>query len=74
MSAEADELRRRFGANVRSLRLERRLTQAGLAELTGFSTAYISLIETGSGNPRATTLATLAAALRVDPAVLLASH
>jgi transcriptional regulator with XRE-family HTH domain len=71
VSAEADELRRRFGANVRTLRLERGLTQQGLADLAGLSTTYIGKIEGGLGNPRATTLAVLATALSVAPKVLL---
>jgi transcriptional regulator with XRE-family HTH domain len=56
------------------VRLEQGLTQARLADLAGLSAAYISLIETGSGNPRATTLAALTKALEVDPAVLLTSR
>lgn len=72
-SHEAQELRRRLGRNVRRLRLERGLTQGGLADLTGLSTTYISLIETGSGNPRTTTLEALASALGVSAKVLLSS-
>jgi transcriptional regulator with XRE-family HTH domain len=48
------------------------LTQDGLAERTGLSTAYISEIERGIANPSAVVMAELAQALGVDVRELLA--
>lgn len=70
-SGDATALQRLFGRNVRRLRRRRGLTQADLAAATGLSTSYIGRIETGRANARATTLAALATALRVEATELL---
>ena len=61
------------GANVRRLRLERRLTQNQLLMMMGSRSgrAYLSLIEKGRQNTTVTFLISLADALAVTPAELL---
>ncbi len=60
-----------FGGRVQQVRLEKGLTQEGLADLAGFDRTYISLIERGKRNPSLTALCRLAKALGVMPADLL---
>ena len=59
----------RLGARVRALRVSAGLTQTELAG-DRFSKEYISQIERGKTRPTDTTIAWLAAQLRVDPAFL----
>lgn len=40
-----------FGANLKSLRLKKKLTQSDLSELIGVSQKYISLWENGKAYP-----------------------
>lgn len=54
-----------LGANVARLRLDRQLTQEGLAEKAGISRVALGKIERGAVIPRAATLAGLANALDV---------
>ena len=44
-------LRQQFGANLRLIRLERKLTQEQFAELAGISVDFLSLIERGINAP-----------------------
>jgi ribosome-binding protein aMBF1 (putative translation factor) len=60
------EFRKKFGDRLRILRLIRRLTQEQLAELTGLSVNFISLVETGQSSPSAETISKLAKALGVN--------
>jgi len=53
------------GHQVHSLRKEKRLTLAQLAEIAGLSPAIVSQIERGRANPSFTTLAQLAHALEI---------
>jgi transcriptional regulator with XRE-family HTH domain len=62
-----DELRKHFGHRVRILRRMRDLTQTQLAELTTYSTEYISRLERGVGSPSFDTIAAIAAALHTEP-------
>ena len=62
----ATDIRQLIGRNARRLRTAAGLTQDGLAERTGLSTAYISEIERGQANPSAVVMAELAQALGVD--------
>jgi transcriptional regulator with XRE-family HTH domain len=71
VKAEAEAFRRVVGANVRRLRQARKLTQRELAGLAGISAHYVSRIEAGRANLRATTLGALARALEAEPATLL---
>jgi transcriptional regulator with XRE-family HTH domain len=61
---------RSIAANVRRLRLARRLTQAQLAETADIEPQTLQVIERGAGNPTAAVLITLAVALGVTPGTL----
>lgn len=54
-----------FGKTLRTLRTERALSQASLAELTGLDQTYISLLERGERQPTLRTLYKLSAALEL---------
>ena len=56
-----------FGAHLRELRKRAELTQAQLAELTGFSHDQISMIELGNRAPSFELLEALAEALHCHP-------
>ena len=56
---------RALGAQVRRLRLDRRLSQEKLAELSGINPKYLGRIELGKSDPGAYVLVRLAAAFRV---------
>jgi transcriptional regulator with XRE-family HTH domain len=64
------ELRELFGTSLRQCRRARRLTQAQLAEATDLSLEMIGRLERGVTAPSFKTIATLAKALQVAPAVL----
>ena len=59
-------------ANVRRLRVERKLTQEQLAHEAGLDLTYVGGIERGRRNPSIEVLGRLAAALAVNPADLFA--
>lgn len=59
------------GRNVSELRASKGLRLADLAELTGYTTSYLSQIERGVSIPSLTALATVAAALGVEMSTLL---
>ncbi|HYB29986.1 MAG TPA: XRE family transcriptional regulator [Solirubrobacteraceae bacterium] len=60
-----------LAANLRRLRIARRLSLSELARATGMSKATLSSVESGRSNPTIETLASLAAALRVSLGELL---
>ncbi len=60
-----------LAANLRRLRIARRLSLSELARATGMSKATLSSVESGRSNPTIETLAALSAALRVSLAELL---
>lgn len=60
-----------LAANLRRLRIARRLSLSELARATGMSKATLSSVESGRSNPTVETLAALAAALRVTLGELL---
>ena len=64
--------RREFGARVRSLRVERSLSQMALAERIGLHPTYVSGIERGLRNVSLINIHLLAEGLGVSPADLLA--
>jgi transcriptional regulator with XRE-family HTH domain len=64
------ELKRSFGKRLRYLRRSRDITQEQLAELTGRSVNFISLVENGDTSPSFATLERLAKALHVEVAEL----
>lgn len=59
------------GRRIRVVRTEQGLNLNELARLTGISAPALSLIETGKRDPRLTTLARIATALRVPLSTLL---
>jgi transcriptional regulator with XRE-family HTH domain len=60
------DLKARFGENVRTARTAAGLSQAQLAERAGVRRAYISRIETGNGNVKLETVATISRAVGQD--------
>jgi transcriptional regulator with XRE-family HTH domain len=62
---------KRFGQRVRTLRLERGLSQEALADAADLHRTHISLIERGGRSVRLETVAAVAAALGVQPAELM---
>jgi transcriptional regulator with XRE-family HTH domain len=65
------DIRKVFGANVRSYRLAAGLSQEAVAERMGVDRAYVSGIERGRQNATLLTIWQAAQALRVRPADLL---
>src|SRR5581483_883230 len=66
-------LAKSFGRKVRSIRMDRGLTQAQLADLTDLSDQWIRRIEAGTTSPSFDTIEALATALNVAPADLFSS-
>jgi len=66
----AGQLRGKFGARLKGIRLERQLTQEEFAELIGMSVDFLSLIERGINAPSFETLEQISEALRLPVAVL----
>ena len=60
-----------IGRRIRAIRAEQSLNLDQLARLTGISAPALSLIETGKRDARLTTVAKIAAALRVPLSALL---
>jgi transcriptional regulator with XRE-family HTH domain len=60
-----------LAANLRRMRIARRLSLSELARATGMSKATLSSVESGRSNPTVETLAALAGALRVSLGELL---
>jgi transcriptional regulator with XRE-family HTH domain len=58
-------LRKDFGHRLRSMRLERKLTQERFAEFIGLSVDFLSLIERGINAPSFETIERMAKRLRV---------
>lgn len=65
------QILKRFGKRVRSLREEKGMSQTDLAFSLDTSMSYISRLETGKTEPGITVLLKLASALECDPAELL---
>lgn len=57
--------------NLRTLRVQRKLSQEMLAQKAGISVSYVSMLERGQRTPPLDTLETLARALGVTPVSLL---
>jgi transcriptional regulator with XRE-family HTH domain len=61
-----------FGLRLKQLRLAHGLTQERLAELSGISVDFLSLIERGRNSPSFQNLSELSVALKVDVGELFA--
>jgi transcriptional regulator with XRE-family HTH domain len=70
-SPAPDDLRTIFGQNVRAARIKAGLTQTQLAERTGLTQQYVSLVEAGHQNITIDTMAALARAVGRDVSALL---
>jgi len=68
------ELKELFGASLRQCRRSRGLTQAQLAGATDLSLEMIGRLERGLTAPSFETIASLATALQVTPAVLFGAE
>jgi ribosome-binding protein aMBF1 (putative translation factor) len=62
-----------FARRVMEERLGKGISQAAVAEATGFTIGYVSMLENSKRSPTLDTLDKLAKALRVRPATLLES-
>ncbi len=62
---------RRFGHAVRRRRVEAGFSQESLARAAKVHSTYISLVERGLRDPRLTSIAKLARALKISPADLV---
>ena len=72
MSTETEQqLLTAVGQRIRAIRAQQSLNLDQLARLTGVSAPALSLIETGKRDARLTTLAKIAAALRVALSTVL---
>jgi transcriptional regulator with XRE-family HTH domain len=66
-----DDSRRVFGANLRAARMKAGLTQSQLAERTGLTQQYVSLVEAGHQNITIDTMTALARAVGQDAGAML---
>jgi transcriptional regulator with XRE-family HTH domain len=66
------DIRKLFGANVRTLREQRGWSQEDLADISGLHRTYISGIERGIRNPSIIIVGRVAKALEVSEGALLA--
>ncbi len=71
MDVQPDHLSRVIGGNIKRRRAEKGLTQTGLADAVGLTQSYISDLEAGKRNPRASTIAKIAEVLEVPPSHLM---
>jgi len=65
------DIRIKFGAHLRKIRQEKKLTQEELADKAGMHFTYIGQIERGKRNPSLVNLERLAKALKVSAGQLL---
>ena len=70
--SDDDDLPTRLGANLRALRLSRRLTQQQMAKLSGLPRATWANLESGASNPTLSVLHRAATALQVSLEELIA--
>jgi transcriptional regulator with XRE-family HTH domain len=71
-SDHPSDVLRLFGERLRDLRVQRNLTQEGLAHVSGLDRSYIGQVERGERNVALLNIARLAGALEIDPGALLA--
>ena len=68
----ASTIHARFGANLRKIRLDRGISQEGLADLAGLHRTYVSSVERGERNVTLATIEKLAKALGIPMSKLMA--
>jgi len=71
MAEPSEDLLNRVGSRIRALRRERGWTRRQLGERAGLSERFLSLVESGRGNPSIKSLADIAGALATTPVALL---
>lgn len=71
MTKPKPTLGEKFATNLLKLRKERKLTQGQLAEKSGLSVSYISMLERNERTPPLDTLEAVAKALRIEPTAML---
>lgn len=64
---------RKFGNNLKKMRLQKKLSIRGLADLAEINYPNLQRIESGKNDPRLSTILALAEALGVDPRELIGS-
>jgi len=69
-----EDLRRNFGENLRLARVGAGMTQAQLAERTGLTQQYVSLVEIGRQNLTLSTMAVLARIFGQDVVSMLGRY
>jgi transcriptional regulator with XRE-family HTH domain len=74
LSLGMSTLREQFGRRLRTIRLERRLTQEQLAELLGISVDFLSLIERGINAPSFETIERISSRLDIPISALFSSE
>jgi len=60
-----DEISKKFGENLRKIRLEKKMSQGDICRALGVDRGYISNLETGKRNPTLSTIKRIADALGV---------
>ena len=68
------DIQKLIGTNIRNLRTVASISQEELAARMNVDQAYVSRLEAGQLNPTITTLEQIAAALEVEPKILLETH
>jgi transcriptional regulator with XRE-family HTH domain len=66
-----DEISRKFGENLKNLRLEKKMSQGDVCRFLGVDRGYISNLEAGKRNPTLSTIKRVADALGVSVDILL---
>ncbi|MFC7063136.1 helix-turn-helix domain-containing protein [Halobacillus seohaensis] len=66
-----DKVRKTLGSQIRSIRMEKELSQEELALRAGIDRTYISSIERGLKNPSLPIIYRIAHELKVKPATLI---
>lgn len=63
-----NEIKKKFGKTLRSLRLQKSISQEKLAELSNLHRTYISEVERGNRNISIVNIFRICASLEIDPA------
>ncbi len=66
-----DEISKKFGENLKKIRLEKKMSQGDICRALGVDRGYISNLESGKRNPTLATIKRIADALGVSVGRLL---